>query len=210
MDNENSLDTNPQDSSQSTSGGSGQTENWERRFKGLQVAYDRLQKKYNDLEAAHAQVVSDLEEARQAQRGHDTEKKTLSDKVQLLETEKGTLQNQLTTHQFDVKRARMIMSDYQDLAPFEAKGLLPAAANEEELKQRLEDYRQTLTSLVGDGVQRRIAGQAPAGGGSPTGNTPSRSKDQVYNELVYLAGSQRPDDVKRYRDLMAEWDELNK
>jgi chromosome segregation ATPase len=182
---------------------------WEKRFKGLQATYDKLQKKYSDLEAEVQRLTGDLEEARQGARGHEGEKKTLNEKLAAAEAEKATLQGQVQTHQQSAERARLIMGEFQDLAPFEAKGLLPSAANLEELKQKLTDYRATIGSMVNSGVQNRIAGQSPATS-SAANNSGTPSKEQVYSELARLAGTRNPTEQKRYQELMALWEEMNK
>lgn len=196
-------------SGNTTPSGSTQTVDWEKRFKGLQATYDKLQKKYNDLEAENQRLTGELEEQRQGARGYETEKKTLNEQLAALQGEKTALQGQVLTHQQSVERAKLIMGEFQDLATFEAKGLLPSAANLEELKQKLTDYRVAIGSMVSSGVQNRIAGQSPASSGG-TNNSGAPTKDQVYSDLVRLAGSRNPADQKRYQELMAQWEEMNK
>jgi hypothetical protein len=185
-----------------------QPENWEKRYKGLQVAYDKLQKKYDALDASHNQVMVELEEERLKTKTHDTDKKSLSDALAKAEADKTALQGQLSSHSIERERTKLILSEFADLAGFEADGLLPTAATIEELKPKLEAFRTRVGGLATDEAKRKIAGTVPTGGGNNP--PPTRSKEFVYAELNRLAGSQNPKDREKYKELIDEWDELNK
>lgn len=185
-----------------------QPSDWEKRYKGLQQAYERLQKKFEQLTLTHEQVVSELEEVRQTITTHSNEKKILTDALTKLEATKKDLEGQVASHAIDRERTKLIMSEYSDLAGFEADGLLPTAATIEELKPKLEAFRGRVKGISSAEALEKLRGTPPTGGG---GNPPpARSKETVYAELTRLAGSRDPKDREQYDKLMNEWLDLNK
>lgn len=181
---------------------------WEKRYKGLQQAYDKLQKKYDTLDASHNQVITEMEEIRQNLKGHEGEKKVLADTLAKLEADKNELQGKIAAHAIERDRIKLIMGEYADLAKFEAQGLLPIASSIEELKPKLDAFRDAFKSSVGEEARNKILGSSPSGGN--TSPLPTRSKEEVFAKLTRLAGSRDPKDREEYERLRDEWDELDK
>lgn len=200
-------DASTPESKTTTPSSSTQQVDWEKRYKGLQATYDKLQKKFTDLEGAHNQTIAELEEIRQTEKSYQGKEKNLTETLSQKDQTIAQLQAQLASHDLDAVRTKLIMSDYLDLAPFEAQGLLPPATDPEDMKTKFENFRTAFKSTVGTAVKDRFAGTGPSG----TGNTPpnARNKETVYNDILYYAGRKDPEGRKKYQELQAEWDALN-
>lgn len=187
------------------------TVDWEKRYKGLQRTYDAQVAKFASLQEQYDQLVAEVEGERQKSKGHETEKQTLATSVQQLTAERDDLNKKLATHVFTQDRMKMILSEFPDLAQFEAKGLLPTADTLENLKPLLEAFRETMGGMVGDDVRKKLLGSSPAGGSSSSNNgAGKRSKEEIYARLVQLAGSNKSEDRLEYQNLLKEWDDINK
>jgi hypothetical protein len=103
---------------------------------------------------------------------------------------------------------KLIVSEYPELAAFEAKDLLPTAATIEELKPKLDLFKETVTGKSKQQVLDTLNG-ASGGINNPPADTPL-TKDQIYDKLQKLAGSRSPADQKEYETLQEKWQELNK
>jgi chromosome segregation ATPase len=186
-----------------------QEEDYEKRFKGLQKLFDKQQKELNDLKQEHASTVEGREAILQAQRQAQTDYEKTKADLDVLNAEKTTLTSQLTAQEARAQRASLILAEFSDLAAFEAKGLLPAATTEEEMRTKFTSFREAVGTTVNKTVQEKLLNASP----SPTGLTTittTRSKEDVYAELTRLAGSRKPEDRQKREDLIREWDELNK
>ncbi len=186
-----------------------QEEDWEKRFKGLQRVYDKAQNSLTDLQSEHATTLEGQEALKQAQRQAQAELEKAQASLDALIKEKDTLASQLTSESAKAKRAVLILSEFSDLAAFEAAGMLPAATTEEEMRTKFTKFREVYAGSVNKTVQDRLKGSSP-GPTAPTTPTPTRSKEEVYAELNRLAGSRKPEDRAKREALMAEWDEINK
>lgn len=199
----------PEGGSSSPAGGSVQQADWEKRYKGQVAAYQKLEAKLKKAEEERDAAYAELEETRNGLKNHETEKKSLSDRVKALETENVGLTGQIQSHALKTERVKVIMSEFMDLAPFEARGLLPTADTMEELRQKLADFRTAFKSTVDEGVSKAFQGNAPAGAGSLPNDTVKRTKEEVYDELVTLGGKIDAASRKRYAQVQKEWDDLN-
>jgi hypothetical protein len=94
-----------------------------------------------------------------------------------------------------------------DLAPFEAKGLIPLADNVEDMKATFENFRQAFNTTVDQTMKNRMTGMSAAA----SNNEPPqpRTKETVYAELTRLAGARSPQERAQYDALMKEWLLLN-
>jgi hypothetical protein len=182
-------------------------EDYEKRFKGLQKLFDRQQKKVAELEEERDSLL----EARETLSQGDKQKQAALDKAKvdldLLNKEKETLSLKLSSQEATAKRTNLILSEFSDLAAFEAQGLLPAAATEEEMREKFTKFRDALGKTIDKNVQDRVQGTGPGPTG-PTEPPAGRTKEQIYAELTRLAGSRSPEDRKKYDELVAEWDKL--
>lgn len=188
-------------------GGSTSVVDWEKRYKGLQKTFDALTNKFNKLQEQYDQLVAESEELRQKTKGHEAEKTALSNSLHQKETENDTLSKQIAAHALERERTKLIMTEYPDLAQFEAKGLLPSAETVEALKPLLDEFRGTIKGMVGDNVNQKLKGSTPQGGGNH--QPPARDKETVYNEMVALAGSRDAESQRKFLQLRDEWDAMN-
>jgi len=99
----------------------------------------------------------------------------------------------------------LILSEFPELASFEAKGLLPSAENEEALRQKLTTFRDTLKTRVDADVKETFKGAGAGGAGKGDGKDMNMNKDQLYNRLTALAGRQDQASRDEYEKLMALW-----
>ena len=186
-----------------------QGEDYEKRFKGLQKLFDTQRKELETLQLEHSTSVEGrealLQQQKQAQAQLDATKAQLS----ALTTEKETLLAQVKIHETQALRSKLILADFTDLAAFEARGLLPPADTEEEMKSKFTAFREALGTTVSQTIKEKLQGASPAAT-SPTTPNPTRSKEEVYAELTRLAGSRKPEDRAKRDALTVEWDELNK
>lgn len=177
---------------------------WEGRYKGLQRTFDRTKKELDDLREKQEDLLEESETSKQTER--DT--KALLEKLQKdmddKQAEFDSLTGELATHKAKGERADLIMSDFSDLASFEARGLLPQAETVEEMKEKFEAFRDALKDTVQAGVQEKVTGAGPASTGG--GQTPTRSKEQIYARLQQLAGTRDAKERQEYDALLAEWD----
>lgn len=186
-----------------------QTEDWERRFKGLQLSYDKLQKKYEESQTKVLELSAEIEETRASSKTHESERKSRDEKIQTLEAQVAESTKRISTHELERARMRLIMADYPELATFEAQGLLPQAENEEGLKTILENFRTTLVKSVDGNLKDKLKGAQPPLV-SATETKQRRSAEEIYAKLVQLAGKNDTKSREEYNALQKEWDEINK
>lgn len=186
-----------------------QGEDYEKRFKGLQKLFEKQQKELTELQAEHSSTIEGREELLQQQKQAQALLDATKTQISALTTEKEALAAQVKIHETQALRSKLILSDFTDLAAFEARGLLPPANTEEEMKSKFSAFREALGTTVSQTVKEKLQGASPAAT-SPTTPTPTRSKEEVYAELTRLAGSRKPEDRAKRDALTAEWDELNK
>jgi chromosome segregation ATPase len=186
-----------------------QPEDYEKRFKGLQKLFDKQHSELENLQNEHTTSLEGREAILQAQKQAQTQLDQTKVQLTALQTEKETLAAQVKIHETQALRSKLILSDYVDLAAFEARGLLPQASTEEEMKSKFTAFREALGATVSLTVTQKLQGASPAVTGVTIPN-PARSKEQVYAELNRLAGSRKPEDRAKRDELVAEWDALNK
>jgi chromosome segregation ATPase len=183
-------------------------EDYEKRFKGLQKLFEKQQKKVTDLEEERDKLLETRESSTQTEKQKQVELDKAKLDLDLLTREKETLTAKLTTHESKAQRTELILSDFSDLAAFEAQKMLPDAPTIEELRTKLTAFRAAYQASVEKTVQAKIQGAGPAPT-APTIPPAGRSKEQIYAELSRLAGSRNADDRKKYDELVEEWDKLD-
>jgi len=183
-------------------------EDWEKRFKGMQSAYNKLQTQHAEQSSEYEKMLGEVEELRATMKNLEGEKKGILEQVNELSTMKETLESQINAHSIQEQRSKLIMENYMDLAAFEAQGLLPPASTVEEMKERFDNFRKAFNTTVDQTMKTRMVGMSAA----PSSNTPpvARTAETVYAELTRLAGATLPAERAQYDALMKEWLELNK
>lgn len=181
--------------------------NWEDRFKGLQRTFDRRQKEYTKLQEQYDAILEQVETAKQDDRAKQTELEILQKAMEESKTKLDKLTGELTAQEARSKRATLIMSQFPDLAKFEASGLLPAAETEEDLIEKLGNFREALKTTVETNVQQKIVGASPDDTGS-TSTVPVLSASEIYSRLTALAGRRDQASRDEYQQLLEQWDRL--
>lgn len=181
---------------------------WEAAYKGLQRQFDKLKKQLEDVQTKYDTAIEELEGVKQTHRSVNTEKEQLSQvNVDLTSKLKG-MEELEANRNLEKERYLLILGEFADLAAFEAKGLLPSGNNADELRQKFTDFRGALSQSGEQKVQQVLKGTGTAPVGD-TGNQGKRSKEQVYDELLALSGTQDPVGRSKYDALMKEWIDLN-
>lgn len=176
---------------------------YERRYKGLQVTYQKLEKKQHETEAALNAATAELEEMRAKVRNLEEQivghQKGSSETQLLIED----LKKQLQVAQTKQERMKVISTEFPDLLAFEASNLLPESTSDEELRQKLTAFKNAIQGTRTAAVQNIAQGSTPAISGASN----TMTKDSVYAELMSLAGKTDTDPAarRRYEELMAVW-----
>jgi chromosome segregation ATPase len=182
-------------------------QNWESAYKGLQKKYDKLFQEHTETLGTVDELNATIEELKLGVRTANTEKDQIATKhVETTEKSDG-LQAQLNTANQTIERQKLIMSEYQDLAPFEAKGLLPSAQTQEEMKSVFDSFRETLGSQVDTATEDKVKGVGP---GQTEEQTPQPlNADQIYDRMQALAGTNDPEERREWQQLNDQWMELS-
>lgn len=184
-------------------------DDYEARFKGLQRTFDRRQKEYTTLQDKHDSLLEATETGKQDAREKQTELDALQKETDVAKADLDRVTGELATQETKGKRATLIMSQFSDLAQFEASGLLPQADTEEEMIEKFTAFREALNSTVQANVEQQIVGTSPGETGT-TATVPVRDANQIYARLQQLAGSRIPKERAEYDALVIEWDEIQK
>lgn len=170
-------------------------EQWAASYKGLQSAYQKLQettkKEISDLSTEVHGLRTQLEEANQGSIGKDSQVAVLNKKIADLESQLAAAQAAAENEKKAVGRTRLIMSEFSDLAPFEAQGLLPVGETEEDTRAKLAVFRETLGGLVGGNTKKTLAGATPpTPGANPAPGTTKdgESVEYVWDQMMQHAG----------------------
>lgn len=186
-----------------------QQEDYEARFKGLQKTFDRKQKELAKAQEQLDELLEASETAKQSEREKQIQLDALKKAQDEAKAELDRLTGELATQEAQNTRAKLIMSEFSDLAKFEASGLLPPAETEEEMLEKFAAFREALKSTVSANVEQKLVGTSPTDAGS-TSTKPARTKEQIYTRLTQLAGARSDKDRHEYGELLAEWDKIQK
>jgi len=144
---------------------------------------------------------------KQKVRNAATEKDQISTKhVEATEKIQG-LEAQVNISNATIERQKLIMSEYQDLAAFEAKGLLPQAQTPDEMRSVFDSFRETLGVQVESATDEKVKG---IGVGKTEPKEPKPlDADQIYDKMTALAGTNDPEERREWETLNRQWMELN-
>jgi chromosome segregation ATPase len=183
--------------------------NWEDRFKGLQRTFQKTQKKLEELEEKEGTLLEEVETTKQSERQRQAALDALQAEKDKAQAELDRVNGELATQETKILRSQVIMRDFPDLSEFEVNGLLPQADNEEDMVEKFTKFRSSVQSLVKVSVEKQVTGSSPSET-VPSDKTPTRTKAEIYTQLQNLAGRRDPDSRVKYKELLDEWDELNK
>jgi hypothetical protein len=188
---------------------SSQQDDYEARFKGLQRTYNKAQSKLKALEEREADLLEAAETSKQSEQELKSQLDKLQKEQEDAKSELDNLTGELATQSAKNKRMLLILSDFPELAKFEAAGLLPDAVDEDEMAEKFEAFSEALQSTVSTNVQQKLVGASPTDSGT-TSTKPVRTAEQVYSRLQQLAGTRDEKLRAEYEELVAEWDEIQK
>lgn len=196
---------------QSISGGKSAVE-WEASYKALQGTYQKL-KESSDKSVAEMTLklqdaLAKFEEVTQTGVSKDSQMGVLRTQVDKLAEQIKTLTTEKDALVKKTNRTQVILTDYPELAAFEAQGLLPNAEGIDELKKLFGNFRDTLTKTVGADVKKKLAGSTPAGTGGTSPATPTEiteDEDYVWSQMMEYAGK----DQKKFMEWEKKYDAIH-
>jgi chromosome segregation ATPase len=183
--------------------------NWELAYKGLQRTLEKLQAKYDKQTEQLDNLSAELEELRQTHGKVSKDKESVDKSLADKDAEIQRLTQQVNNHDVELKRTKLIMTDYPDLVAFEGKGLLPTADTEENLKVKLTDFRTSMKGMLDSEIEKKLKGQGPPST-SHQETINLDSQDAVYDRMIAIAGSRDPALQAEYAQLYSKWTELTK
>jgi len=175
------------------------------QYKGLQRKYQKQIDLLQELQTKYDELVEESEGTKQEKTRLMKDLEKLQQTIDEGKSELDTLTGKLAVQKALNDRHSLIMSEYADLSQFEAKGLLPQAETEEEMRTKFEAFREALNTSITSEVEKQIkgAGSAETSGKGKTG----RSKEELYAILQQTAGAPAGSENRRiWMDAKKEWD----
>jgi len=198
--------TGDQLSTQKTDGT--QTKDWAAAYKGLQSAYNKLQTKMDKLQEQYDAASSQSEEHLQGKSAAEKQLKTLGEEMETLKQQISTLDGEKTAAEAKIERSRLIMSEFPELAEFEAKGLIPNADTPEAQRTIFEQFKETLGGRIDTTVQSKMAGASPPGTSTTSTSSPppEESEEVLWRTMMKTAGV--PGKQEEYQAAQEKYDAL--
>ena len=162
--------------------------------KAVQSYQKLLSKRDNDI----ATLKSKIEELQTQLAEANTRLKELGSTTKQIDELRGTL----SEREKELKRLKLVVSKFPDLAEFEAAGALPSADDEEELVSKLEQFRKLINMKAEAEAKKRMQGVFPdntkeSSGGD--GISPNLGEDKLI-EMAFEA--QKARNMERYNKIM--------
>ena len=157
---------------------------WKKRFTGLQGAYQRDQQKWQ-TDSARVRELETLIA------GFDDERKTLRGELE----SNATALTELEVVKGSLERLKTITAEYSDLLPFEKDGLLPDGAGDE-LRTRLNAFREKLAALGKQAIEQKLEGSVPP---KPKAETPRNSAELLQAAISEMKKG-NPQEYQRLYD----------
>ena len=181
-------------------------ENWQERYKGMQRAFNKKSEELDNLAEKFENLMEESETSKATEGELQKQLQDIQKQMDERQQELDQMTGQIAAQEAKQKRTNLILSEFPDLAPFEAKGLLPDVPDDQ-MKDKFNEFREVFQSRVEDDVKKQVVGASAAETGGDGTHKVTRSKEQIYGELMRLAGSTNPEDRARREALVAEWDE---
>lgn len=148
------------------------TEDWQKRFTGLQGAYQRDQEKWKATQTELESTKKSLAELTTGKTSIEEALKARSEEYERLATE-----HEIASHQLD--RLTIILTKYPALADFEAEGLLPDGTGEEFAK-KLDIFAAKIGRTGKESIAKHLEGATP-----PTpGTTPATTSASLWQQAM--------------------------
>lgn len=185
------------------------TVDYEKKYKGLQTVYNRLEAKEQKTQGALDTALAEVESL-------NLQLATAKTKIASLEADLGKKDQEVNAEKENSKkesktamRLRLLVDEFSDLAKFEKAGILPSAETEEELKTALTNFRGTISSIVGEDVMKKLRGSGLPSNTFNDGDkngSDQMTSDQIYDRLMKIAGDKTK--ILEYKELQRRYDEL--
>ncbi len=183
---------------------------WEASYKGLQSAFQKLQKKSETEVSELAMKLKAATEQVEAEKAggvsKDSQLTVLQQEVAKLTENLAELSGEKTKADALAARQRLVLNEFPDLAMWEGQGLLPGGESEDEMREAFDKFRKTLTGQVGQEVKRSLSGASPAGSGKTSPSTADEvgSEDFVWQQMTKFAGR----DQGEFEKWQSQWDAI--
>jgi chromosome segregation ATPase len=174
---------------------------WQASYKGLQTAYNKQQASLAALQAKFDELNEKYAEVDQAGKLYSAEKQTLQGQIAEMQSAVNALTAEKARVEGTLARQKLVMSDYPDLAQFEAAGLTPQAESLEELKAKMEQFRVLLKNQSAADMSRVMAGAVPSGTPAAHSDTSeeAESEDYLWSKVSEHAGDFNRTEFEKYR-----------
>jgi hypothetical protein len=183
-------------------------EDWEKRFKGLQPKHQQLVEEHKDLKVKFAETQKALSSEKTALElkldEAQAELKNLTETTEGLKETNGKLEESLESLNKRMDRSKLIMSDYPDLAPLEASGLLAPNLEGDELTAALNNMRSLMGQSAKSAVEELTAG-ATGGEDAVTGTrTQAKGVNDIGEQLMEASRNRDRQEVDRLTKLLEQ------
>jgi hypothetical protein len=199
------LDENTGDGD--TSGGNPGTTDWEAAYKGLQKTLATSQTQVETLKGERDTAITELTQLKTRATEFETGNADLTTQVETLTTQVTDLTGLSDNSAAALERSKLIISDYPDLATFEADGLLPTADDMDALKVKLDAFKEKVSKTVQSGVSETLSGATLPDGDDSDGSEDDLSKlnaDQLYDRMMQTDDSAELSRLQNLYDAITE------
>ncbi|MCJ7761627.1 hypothetical protein MUP59_10900 [Candidatus Bathyarchaeota archaeon] len=189
-----------------TSTQSQQSVDWEARYVGLQKASEKkrtqLETSVSDAQKKLDDAVAQLEELKTSSTDLSKVKDEAEQAKTKLETDLQALRVERDNLTKQIAMKDLVIKEFPDLVPL--IGFLPAADNEEQLRQYAGSFSSALKTYVEKGVKTALEGSSPASTGGTTTLPTSDEGDRLYDAVKRVAGV--PGKEKEFREAQVAWE----
>lgn len=186
LESDNDDSTTDVDDQQSDSGNS---VDWEDRYKGLQRASEKkrtsLEKTIADLQEKLAATTETLETINSDASAQQTARQEAENKIAEIQSSLEGIQKERDELSAQLERQNIILKEYPSLAPF--ANFIPSGADDETFRSSLSEFADALKVYVKEGVKETISGSSHVTQDDDTMAT-GAEEDQLWNTVYSLAG----------------------
>ena len=176
----------------------------EKAYKTLQTKYNVLYERTTKLEADNKELSAKIAQLELDNESKDRELETKSQATDTFSGKVEELTKTIETKDSEIKRLKLIMNEFPQLAEFEDTGVLPKSGTEEELRSAMKLFAQKIEKIAGKKFSQDVEGvDATDDGGSSAsdGDDQALSYDDIYNQGLKLAGRHDPDNQDKFHKI---------
>jgi len=179
--------------------------NWEKRFKGMQGAYGKLKGQYDEAELTLAEKQAELDTLAVERNSSKAKLEELAQQLEADKAEAARLKEELEKSRKDNEISKVVLKEYPELSQFWADGVIARADDPEKQVEIFDKFKSAMNIKVDSVIDDKVKGSSPVAVGTST----KLSANEIFNEMSVIAGSTKPEDVKRYKQLQVLWDKEN-